>query len=125
VKIINLEEFRKLPAGTIFMKYNPMVFEELQCKGDTWEHDFLSENISNWPDCDGSDDLHDKLQLAQDTGASIRLDFDSSGRDGCFDDDQLFAVYERLDVEMLQDKLTRCLTQAYSEECEQVKESGL
>lgn len=107
------------------MKYNPMVFEELQCKGATWEYDFLSENISNWVECNSSDDMDDKLQLAQDTGASIRLDFDSSGRDGCFDDDQLFAVYERLDVEMLQDKLTRCLTQAYSEECEQVKESGL
>jgi hypothetical protein len=113
MKIVNLEVFRKMPVGTIFLKYQPFAFEDLQCKGETWDGDFLSENISHWPDCNSSDDFEDKLQLSQDTGESILLDFDSTGRDGCYDDDQLFAVYDRRDVEMLQDKLSRCLDSAY------------
>jgi hypothetical protein len=114
LKIVTLEEFRRLPEGTLFMKYEPCVFEGLQAKGETWEHDFLCENITYWPDCTGSDDFSDKLTLAQETGESILMNFDSSGRDGCFDDDQLFAVYDKRDIEMLQDKLKRCVQSAYT-----------
>lgn len=114
MKIVNLEEFRKLPEGTLFMKYEPCVFGELQCKGETWEHDFLCENVTYWPDCTGSDDFADKLQEAEDHGTSVLLDFDSSGRDGFFENEQLFAVYERRDMEMLMDKLRRCMESAYT-----------
>ncbi len=114
LKILNLEEFRKLPAGTIFLKYEPCVFEELQCKGDTWDHDFLSENIAYNIENTGSDDFSGKLFDAQEYGISLKMDFNCRSRDGCFDRDQLFAVYEKQDVEMLISKLTKCLGSAYT-----------
>ena len=95
------------------MKYEPCVFEDLQAKGETWEHDFLSQNITYWPDCTGEGDFSDKLFMSQEVGESVLMDFDSTGRDGCFDKDQLFAVYENLDIKMLIDKLNRCKEMAY------------
>ncbi|MEW5058379.1 MAG: hypothetical protein AB1Y25_12245 [Cycloclasticus sp.] len=114
MKIINLKEFRQLPAGVLFMKYEPCVFEDLQAKGKTLEGDFVTENITYWPDCNGSGDMVDKLEEAEKTDKSILLDFDACGRDGCFEKDQLFAVYDKRDVEMLMDKLNRCLVSAYT-----------
>lgn len=114
MKIVNLEIFRTLPAGTLFAKYEPCVFEAISVKGDTWEHDFLYEDIVNAIDNTGSYDFYDKLTDAEENGASLVMDFDCCGRDGCFEDDQLFAIYEKKDVEMLVGKLNRCLENAYT-----------
>lgn len=113
MKIVNLEQFRELPSGTLFMKYEPCVFEDLCAKGDTLEHDWLYENIAYSIECTSSDDFGNKLNDAEEQGISLAMDFDSTGRDGCFDDSQLFAVYEKADIEMLIDKLNRCKEIAY------------
>jgi hypothetical protein len=109
VKIINLKEFRKMPAGTIFMKYEPCVFGDLRSKGETWDRDFLYENITSDFDALDSGEMADKLFLCKKEGVSIVLDFDIGSRDGMFDDEQLFAVYERKDIINLIAKLNRCL----------------
>ena len=113
MRILNLTEFRALPAGTVFMKYTPCIFDDLSVKGGVLESDFFYENITCELDCTGSDDRTDKLFSAAETGESLLMDFDCCSRDGCFDDDQLFAVYDRRDVEMLIDKLGRCLESGY------------
>tara|TARA_R110002096_G_scaffold66306_1_gene161358 strand:+ start:18245 stop:18589 length:345 start_codon:yes stop_codon:yes gene_type:complete len=113
MNIVNLEEFKKLPEGALFMKYEPCCFEDLQAKGETLKHDFLSQNITYWPDCNGSDDFTRKLSESEAAGSDILMDFDCTGRDGCFDNDQLFAVYDKRDIEMLINKLNRCKVMAY------------
>jgi hypothetical protein len=110
MKIINLKEFRKLPAGTIFMKYEPCVFGHLMCKGETWEYDFLYENISYDFDAKDSGEWADKLFLCEEEGESITLDFNIGCRDGMFEEGQLFAVYEKKDIEGLITKLKSSLT---------------
>ena len=113
MKIVNLKEFKKLPEGVLFMKYEPCYFEDLQAKGETLEHDFLSQNITYSIDCSGSDDFSTKLFESEEIGSDILMDFDCTDRDGCFDDNQLFAVYDRRDIEMLINKLNRCKVMAY------------
>lgn len=107
-----------MPAGTLFMKYEPCSFGDLQSKGETWELDFLSENITYEIDCTNSNEFSDKLHSAKETGENLRMDFDITSRDGCFDDNQLFAVYDKRDVEMLTDKLNRCVKSAYTKKVE-------
>jgi len=114
MRIVNLKEFRTLSAGTLFAKYEPCAFGAIMVKGETWEHDFLYENIADAIDCTDSGDFADKLFDAEENGTSILVDFDSTSRDGCFEDEQLFAIYEKKDVEMLIDKLGRCIGQAYA-----------
>ena len=113
MKIINLEQFRKLPPGTIAMKYEPCTFEGLFMKGETWEYDFILTYLTDEIEANSSDDMIDKLRLAE-KGASIPMSFDESQRDGCFEKNQLFAVWEKEDILGLINKLKECLEMAYN-----------
>ena len=110
MRIINLKEFRAMPENTVFAKYKPCSFGDLRIKGETWEHDFLCQEIVSAIECSGSDEFASKLDNALEHGASIKMDFDCQGRDGLFDDDQLFAVWENEDVERLIERLSMCIT---------------
>lgn len=109
MKIVDLTTFRAMPAGTLFSKYAPCYFEALTIKGDTWEYDFLTQQIADAITNTGSDNFCEQLDDAQATGGSLTMDFDCLGRDGCFDKDQLFAVWERPDVEALISRLQETL----------------
>jgi len=114
MRIVTLEAFRKLPVGTLFMKYTPCVFEDLCAKGETWEQDWLYENITHSIGATDAGDLYEKCHAAEkENGASLNIDFDCAERDGLFEADQSFAVYETADIEGLIDKLNRCRALAY------------
>jgi len=109
MKIINLTEFRAMPEGTVFCKYEPCCFGELQIKGETWEHDFISASLTGVIESEGSDDMFDKLLQYEKTKESFPLDIEYYGRDGLFETNQLFAVYEKKDISQLVNKLTTLL----------------
>ncbi len=109
MRILNLTEFRALPEGVVFMKYKPCFFGSLQEKGETWEGDFLSAEITEQVKSGGTEELDLILDEAEkDSSYSITLDFESGGRDGLFDDEQLFAVYEQKDIDGLINTLKKC-----------------
>lgn len=100
MRIVNLTRFRELPPGTVFSKYQPCCFGELMMKGDTWEHDFLCQSLTGNIKSDSSEDFFNKCRLME-QGESVDLDFDFYGRDGLFEADQLFVVYEKKDLAAL------------------------
>lgn len=110
MKIVNRAQFLALPPNTLFSKYTPCVFQHLEINGETWGNDFLTQQIVDAIAYADSGDFSDKLHLSQECGDSLRMDFDCQGRDGCFDDDQLFAVWEREDVLALIARLQGCVT---------------
>ena len=55
MKIVNLETFKLLPIGTVFMKYEPCIFGDLQVKGDTLECKFRYTDLA--APIDISDDI--------------------------------------------------------------------
>lgn len=110
MKIMNLTEFRKLPPNTLFAKYTPCVFDEFCFKGETWEYDFLvSHTIPGAIKCRSSDEYSRLLNEAEISGKSLEMDFETEGRDGCFEEHQLFAVWEKKDIEQFIERLKRCL----------------
>ena len=114
MKIINRKAFLKLPAGILFSKYEPCSFEPLAIKGDSlmfdeWRGDFCTQEIHDAIDSHSSGDFGDKLDDALDRGESLSMDFNCEGRDGCFDQDQLFAVWEKVDVKGLIKRLEKIL----------------
>jgi len=113
MKIVNREQFLSLPTGTLFSKYSPCVFEDLRIKGDTCGNDFVVQQISDAVDASSSAEFVDLLSFAVEEGRSVNLNFDYAGRDGLFDKDQLFAVWERKDVEQLIDRLQQALREGY------------
>ena len=109
MKIVNLSTFRSLPANTVFSKYQPCCFEDLCIKGETLDHDFLVQQIADAIECSGSDEFVDKLYHAAETGESVGFDFECEGRDGLYETEQLFAVWEPDDVRALIERLGQCL----------------
>lgn len=110
MKIVNLEQFLALPNETLYAKYAPCFFGDLAIKVENCgPRDFCTQQIADAIDCNDSGEFLDKLDDAERDGTSVLMDFESYGRDGCFEDGQLFAVYERADIEAMIARLQRCL----------------
>lgn len=117
MKILNLEEFKKLPKNIVFMKYKSVIFGELMVKQETSECDFYYECIATElaeyqeymekPDCHPY--IEYLLEAEKCSDISIDLDLYRVMRDGLFEKDQLFAVYEQKDIDGLIKKLISCV----------------
>lgn len=107
MRILNRKEFLAMTGQILFAKYKPQVFGDLQIKVDNCgENDFAVDDIlqvfCKGCCCDVSNDLDDAVN---DSSMSLNLDMHFTGRDGYFEDDQLFAVFENKDVEQLINRL--------------------
>jgi len=111
MKIVNKQEFYNLPNGTLYSDYEPYVFNNLKIKLDTlcdsnrspfdfYYQDLIGNVFSN----DGSK-LVDTLDLAIKDKTSFALDFGSISRDGLFEENQLFAIYEAKDIIQLENTI--------------------
>ena len=109
MKIVDRKTFLSLPGEVLFSRYEPCVFDPLEIKGQTLENDFLTTRINDAIDCIDSSEFIDFLDCAEETGISLPLNFESTERDGCHDDDQLYAVWEPKDVIQLIERLKRLI----------------
>ena len=106
MKIVDRKTFLALPAETLFSKYEPCIFGDLTIKGENaGSNDFLTQQIVNAVSCHDSGEFGDILHSAVETGDSFSMDLDCQGRDGLFDDGQLFAIWEPADIAMLIERL--------------------
>jgi hypothetical protein len=103
MKILNLQQFLAMPADTIFSKYAPVYFEDLCIKGDS-----LGTDDFMWIHLAASYEL-DTLGREAAVGIPVHPDLETYTRDACFEPDQLFAVWEPQDVELLIKRLRRCI----------------
>lgn len=111
LKIVTKQEFLKLPKGTLFSKFEPYIFGDLAIKDDTLgTSDFFATYIADAVASDSVEDSWQRLDTAQQTGESLPMDFTEIRRDGTFEEDQLFAVWEPADVQALITELQGCLS---------------
>jgi len=96
MKVYRLDEFRKLPEGTLFCECERWVFGTLHVKGETWERDFLLRDLQSI-DAEDSGEWGRRLDEMLESGASYPINGDY-GRDGSFNENALFLVYEREDL---------------------------
>jgi hypothetical protein len=112
MKIITRAEMLKMPVGTVYSRYEPCVFSELYVKADdagNYENDWLYDALIGAVKTNSSEEFIEKCELME-KGESHDVDFESTGRDGLFDDEQLYAIYEKVDVEKLIARLQLALT---------------
>jgi hypothetical protein len=111
MKILNRKEFLALENDVLFSKYEPCSFQNICIKHQTLpSNDFVYQQIVDAIESESSDDWANKLFNAEKEGISVAMDFNFAGRDGCFDDEQLFAVWENADVLALIEKLKTLVT---------------
>ena len=112
MKIVDRKNFLKLPRGTLFQKYQPHIFENIQIKKSSTNIDYIFQDL---PEIylKSSEEMFAILENAIKTGCSFQLDFACSTRDGMFEEEQLFAVWEKKDVEALISRLKIALRDGY------------
>ena len=110
MKIVDRKTFLQLDKETLYSKYEPCCFGDLKIKCiSNMSDDFVNQGITNAIEYGSSGEYLDILELAEKNGESFTMDFDCPGRDGCFDEDQLFAIWEKEDVEQLIERLKTLL----------------
>lgn len=110
MRIVDRKTFLGMPAGTIFAKYTPHVFGDVRIKEETIGEDFVVQDLTpRWEGCDRDMDYFDVMAAMVRGEPSPPVDYDFAGRDGLFDKDQLFAVWEPQDAEALIARLQQAL----------------
>lgn len=99
MKIVNREDFLKLPEGTFFCKGKQWYWDNFSVKGYSFINDFQYMNLCDIQ-ADSSDQLVDRYDEMLEKGTSYPLR-DSMGRDGFFEEDAVFLIYEREDLDKL------------------------
>jgi hypothetical protein len=103
MKILTRKQFMEMPEGTVYSYYEPYCFRGLQIKDSSPEKgypDFSCSDLIGAIECDSSDDFVTKCERME-TGESVSVDFEYSGREGLFDEKLLYAIYEKPDIEKL------------------------
>lgn len=124
MRIVNRQTFLALPAGTLYMTYVPCAFGPLLIKGDTIYGERITgaeTPIDHWEqgldtigDSTGSTQDIEILERAQQKGQSFRMDLNCESREGVYDDEQLYAIYEAADVDKLIVRLQEARAAGYS-----------
>lgn len=107
MRILNRDDFMLEPAGTVYTEYAPCYFGHWKIKEETLSYDGRN---SDWiyqsldPDFDDAKDscewaeTLDKIEAGE---KSPPMTFDIAGRDGVFEQDQLYAVLDKDDLQKL------------------------
>ena len=109
MKVLNRQDFMKMPEGTIFAKGKRWYFEQLSFKAGTMSDDFVCLDLCN-VDNDSFEQLIDRLEEMLSKGTSYPFDNTGFSRDGCFDEDDLFLVFEKDDLLILRSRIDEALT---------------
>ena len=107
MKLLNREEFLKL-EDVLFCKYEPYTFDTLLIKGETRAYnDFYYKYLFRLKESD-NDDASQSFILANQSFEESKegpIDLDSWYRDGLYDKDQLFAVFDNDEVKSIANQL--------------------
>lgn len=105
MRIVNFQQFMALPAGTVYQSYTPCVAKGgLEVKWQNCgDRDWVCQALDGPGalECSGSDQMHDRLEEMQASGASYPADYDCAGRAGGAEDGAMFLVFDPADVRML------------------------
>ena len=99
MRIIDRKRFLACPPSTIYMKGVPFAFEGLCVKGDSLANDWIYLPLDTWQN--KGDDYADIGFHAIESGESIPMNSDGWQRDGCFDEREMFVIYEEADLRAL------------------------
>jgi hypothetical protein len=114
MRVVDRETFLSLPAGTVFAKFGPpggldpkvpdWSLSDVAIKWDTCGEDFLVQDLTaQFEGWTGSESHFEQMgrMVADPSYEAPPLDYDSAGRDGLFDREQMFAVWSVRDTENL------------------------
>ena len=115
VKIVNRAEFMAMDGIVLHRKYEPCIFGELGVKVSTIKDvggepiDYVTIGTEQIDDSNFNE-VHEFLCGDALNGVSFRFEYESTSRDGLYDDDQMYAIYDDDDIDQLIAFLESCKT---------------
>jgi len=98
MKIVSRTELLKLPIGIVYSYYRYHGFEGLYEKGRSLSNDWIYADMLD--NVGGSDERSDIIFAAEE-GAEFHMDLECGSRDGAFNDGDMFAIYDKRDIDSL------------------------
>lgn len=108
MKVYNRKDFLNLPQGTIFCKGTKWYFDNISVKGSSLNNDFVYVDLCNI-EANDTGQWVDRLEESLLKGVSFPINKDSA-RDGMFDDNSVFLVFEKEDLKYLIDIMKISIT---------------
>lgn len=102
MRVVQYNEFIKLPSGTVFCEWEPCIRRELKVKGESIDNiDYIEMELRG--DFKSEVCLDPYLEACDrlEKGEEVRAEFDSFGRDGLYDHNRKYVVYDKQDIEDL------------------------
>jgi hypothetical protein len=113
MKIVDYDTFVSLPEKTLYSFYAPCYTDGLKVKGETTNKGkdwFYSDMLDNpKQEYEGEFLQYAEVMEKMEKGESIKADFHILERDGMFDYERQFLVYEKEDIEEMIEKLKELL----------------
>ena len=110
MKIVDKKTFLTLPEGTFFCKGYRWVFYDICIKGETLsEIDFYYKSLCTMQS-NNSEDYVDHLENSLSEGISYSINH-SEMRDGTYDLNDLFLIFEKNDLVCIRDDINKYLQQ--------------
>jgi hypothetical protein len=103
MRIVNRKEFLKLPSGTVYCKGERWYWEQITVKRESLDNDWYYLQLDQIP-CQNSNEWLYNSERMLETGESMPIQIVES-RDGCFEDDAVFLIYENSDMKVLKEYL--------------------
>lgn len=98
MRVYRRAEFLKLPAGTMYAKGEPWALGSLNIKGDTvWNNQDWATMDPCWVSGQDTGECRSRLEAMLEDGASFPMETEYT-RDGCFDESEVFLVFEADDL---------------------------
>jgi hypothetical protein len=112
MKIVNRQEFLSSPGGTVYSKYHEggCVFDFCikTSKANELDNDWYYVDLIGYPDnLDIFDYIDDSIRNQVELDREFELNHDVVQRDGMFDSDDYFMIFDRKDLNKILNKLLR------------------
>jgi hypothetical protein len=75
-------------------------------KHDTWTNDWIYQDLLDSIECNGSNERDIIIFEAEENGGTFKMDLQCGSRDGLFETEQYFMIYDKSDTENLLEKLS-------------------
>lgn len=116
MKLVNRQELLQMPKGTVFAKKDETFMQTIPIMilGDCFENDFTYIDLSSFYYGGSSEDsCNAYFYLEDELGQSLEMEL-AELRDGLFQDDEMYYILSKNEVQQIIDALTKSLKSAYN-----------
>jgi hypothetical protein len=110
MKIINRQEFLNISKKVVYAKYGDELGAICIKISNCGLNDFIYQSLTDCIKCNSSEEMFEIMGKAESNSSyNFSLDFNCEQRDGCFNNEEKFMIWNNYDIIGLMGALQECL----------------